>query len=230
MTNHPKINSLRLAALFSSISLFIMTLAAAFSYGFVNNQIFVNTDPLLTLSNLKEASGLFKAGLLGWLLIIVTDVLVSWGFYVFFLKTNRKISTLGAIFRLSYVALLITAVINLVQISRIASSANMVSDSIDPGHIMILFQQFDYFWSLGLILFGFHLICIGFLASKDHQVPNFIGLLLLIAGLSYALIHILYRFFPDFHAFTTTLETLLSLPMIVGELGFGIWLWIKGGK
>lgn len=234
MSIQSKPNSLRLPALVSSISLLIMTLAAAFSYGFVHSQILVNTDPLLTFSNLKEASVLFKGEIIGWFVIIITDILVSWGFYLFFLKTDSKIATLGAIFRLSYVAILIIAVIKLIHISAITLSSNTSSNTINSPitqeQVMALFQQFDHLWSLGLILFGFHLIFIGFLTLKANQVPNLLGILLIIAGTSYVFIHIMHSFFPELQASTATLEHILGLPMAVGELSFGIWLWAKGGK
>ena len=224
MSIQSKSNPLRLAALVSSISLLIMTLAAAFSYGFVHSQILVSDDPVSTFSNLRESSVLFQAEIIGWVVIIITDILVSWGFYAFFLKTDRKIATLGAIFRLSYVGMLIAAVIKLIHISMMTFSSN------NPEQVMALFQQFDHLWSLGLILFGFHLILIGVLALKANQVPSLLGILLAIAGLSYVLIHVMHSFFPEFQDFTATLETILALPMTIGELGFGIWLWIKGGQ
>ncbi len=35
---------------------------------------------------------------------------------------------------------------------------------------------------------------------------------------------------PMYERYKATVETILSLPVIVGELGFGLWLVYKGGK
>ena len=46
-------------------------------------------------------------------------------------------------------------------------------------------QQFDDIWSLGLGLFGIHLLLIGWLAFTSGFVPRFIGVLVAIAGAGY---------------------------------------------
>lgn len=71
---------------------------------------------------------------------------------------------------------------------------------------------------------------VGWIALRARQIPNIIGILLIAAGFSYTLVHLLYGFLPQFDGVTSILETILSIPMMVGELGFGLWLLIRGRK
>jgi hypothetical protein len=95
---------------------------------------------------------------------------------------------------------------------------------------MLYLSAFNSIWSLGLIVFGIHLLIIAYLILKSDFIPRFLGVLLVIAALSYVLIHSMYLFLPQYQTTTMLIEKILSLPMTAGELGFGIWLLIRGGK
>ncbi len=71
---------------------------------------------------------------------------------------------------------------------------------------------------------------VGYLTFKSNIVPKVISILLLIASISYIIIHFNYTFLPQFNGITTILESILSVPMFLGELSFGTWLLFKGGK
>ena len=76
--------------LIAGISLVIMAIAAGFSYGFVYGGIVVD-DPVNTLTNLVEKRSLFTAGLAGWVVIFITDLVVTFSLFRFFSDTNRKL-------------------------------------------------------------------------------------------------------------------------------------------
>jgi hypothetical protein len=83
---------------------------------------------------------------------------------------------------------------------------------------------------MGLIIFGGHLMIVGYLAFKSDIIPKVVSILLLMASISYIIIHLCYTFLPQYDGITTMLESILSVPMSLDELGFGIWLLFKGGK
>jgi hypothetical protein len=85
-------------------------------------------------------------------------------------------------------------------------------------------------WSLGLIVIGLHLTVTGLGVFQSNKTPNILGVLLIIAGIGYSLIHGLQNFLPQIQDFTDSLESILSIPMTIGELSFGIWLLVRGGK
>ena len=68
----------------TGISLLIMAIAAGFSYGFVYSSLVVPGDANTTFNNILSGNVLFKAGIFGWLIIVVCDLVVAWGLYVYF--------------------------------------------------------------------------------------------------------------------------------------------------
>jgi len=99
----------------------------------------------------------------------------------------------------------------------------------DTGALVSV-EAFQQTWSVGLVIFGIHLVLLGYLAFRSGFVPKIWGILLVIAGLCYLFSHGLPLLWPGYSTIKTTVEGILMLPMIVGELGFAIWLVAKGGK
>lgn len=220
-------------AIIAGLSLLIMTIAAAFSYGYVHSSLIISGDPLTTLKNIQASRSLFELEILGWVVIIITDLLVSWSFYVFLKPIHREYSLLAGWLRLLYTTILATAVTHLVVASRIIrEEATLFNGSLDTiaSQVLLSVTSFESIWSLGLIIIGGHLMVVGWIALRARQIPNIIGILLIAAGFSYTLVHLLYGFLPQFDGVTSILETILSIPMMVGELGFGLWLLIRGRK
>ena len=118
----------RSQALAAGISLLIMAIAAGFSYGYVRSGIEVPANPSATFGNLKESATLFKAGLGGWILIFITDLIVTFSLYLFFKTTQKNIYLITAAFRLVYTALLGMALISLFTILPLLQGQGMDAD------------------------------------------------------------------------------------------------------
>ena len=98
------------------------------------------------------------------------------------------------------------------------------------AYVELLLKAFDMIWSMGLVVFGGHLMNVGYLAFKSDIIPKVVRILLLIASISYIVIHLCYAFLPQYDGIMKMLESIHSVPMSLGELGFGIWMLFKGGK
>lgn len=61
------------------------------------------------------------------------------------------------------------------------------------------------------------------------EIPKISWYIILLAGISYVITSFLKVISLD-SELVETLIMILALPMTIGELGLGIWLWIKGGK
>jgi Domain of unknown function (DUF4386) len=88
---------------------------------------------------------------------------------------------------------------------------------------MIYFRAFKNHWYFGIIIFGAHLLLLGYLVFRSHYIPRILGVVLIITGLGYLLTTIRPYLFPninvDFAKFT-----------FYGELIFMLWLLIKGSR
>ncbi|WP_250672802.1 DUF4386 family protein [Paraclostridium ghonii] len=74
---------LRKAALWAGLSIIAMAICAGFSYGFVHSSLIVKGDMITTINNISQSITLFRAEILGWLIILILDTLVSWSTYIF---------------------------------------------------------------------------------------------------------------------------------------------------
>lgn len=164
---------------------------------------------------------------------MITDILVAWAFYVFLEPINQKLSLLGAWLRLTYSAILGIAILNLIVVLLLTGNTiDFSSLKIEQTQaIMMLFlEAFQWIWSMGLVVFGGHLLIVGCVALKSDIIPKVIGILLLLASIGYMIIHLSKIFLPQYEGVITTLNYVFTIPMIVGELGFGIWLLLRGGN
>ena len=114
MTNRNTDLSQRKAAIVAGGSILIVAIVAGFATFFVLDTLFVPGDAAATTNNIKASEMLFRTGLLGWLIILICDVLAAWGLYVFFKQVNKSVSLLTAWLRLVYTAILGVALLNFV--------------------------------------------------------------------------------------------------------------------
>lgn len=202
-------NNNRKYSIITGVSLLIMAIAAMYSYGFVIGSILVPGDINQTLLNINNNISLYYAGVAGWVIIVITDLIVSYALYAYFKNSDYRLSLITGISRFIYTVILAFAV-----------SMLFLRDI--PTFITI--------WNYGLVLFGLHLIAAGLSAYRTSEVPRVIGFLLIVAGIGYTILSTMDSLLPQYETLYKTLETIMVLPMTAGELGFGIWLLIKGGK
>ena len=215
----------RTYALISGIALIIMAVAAGYAYGYVQNSLIVDGNPSTTLKNLNNATGLFGSAVIGWFIILITDLLVAWGLYKYFTTVNSKVAAVTGLVRAFYSLILAVAIYQLIAVWQMLYSA--IPDEIA---LMNLYNSFEKYWSLGLIVFGLHLIGLGYLSLKSNSVPKWLGWLLYFAGISYSLINGVKALIPNATDTIAIVEMSVSGPMAIAELGLAIWLIWKGGK
>ena len=225
--------SMRNAAIVAGSSLLIMAIVAGFAVGFVFDSLIVPGDAAATANNVQASESLFRAGIFSWLVILILDVLVAWGLYVFLRPVNKHLSLLSGWLRLAYTAVLGVALLNLVFVLLLSSGADYLKafESAQLQALVLLFlNAFDGIWSIGLVIFGLHLLVLGYLVLKSGYIPKILGILLVIAAFGYLITDGANLLLPNNEAFISTLEMIFMLPMIVGEVGLALWLLFKGQK
>jgi hypothetical protein len=215
----------RKSALIAGIAIITMALAAVFSFGYAHNLLVIPNQPDITLSNLKTSKSLFILEILGWMIILLCDIIVAVALYVYFKNENRKLALYTAAARLIYSAILGVAIFFLLRILFLLNDSENFA-----GTVMSNLDSFKTTWSFGLIIFGIHLFLLGLLAIKSRLIHNIWGILLIFAGISYSFIHASNFLFPEFESQIKTAEMVLSVPMAFAEIGFAIWLFARGGK
>lgn len=221
--------SKRKQALVAGISLIVMAVAAMFAYGYVFPLVEVEGDPAATWDGLTNNKTLFFTGLGGWLIIFITDLLVTVSLFYFFRETRKSLSLATAVIRFAYTLILGIALVRLFSLIPVLNQPDI--NTMQAGSQSLeAFGSFRTIWSLGLIIFGLHLLGLGYLSILNVRIPNIFSYLLLFAGLGYLVVHISGAV-PSVPTETVDLmESILMLPMALGEILLAAWLLIKGGK
>ena len=179
-----------------------------------------------TTRNISAHGHLFLAAILCYLINFIGDIVVAWALYVLLAPVHRSISLLAAWFQLVY------AGIGLVGVSKLVAAYNLLNMpdylaafGAGPLHaqVMLLLHSFRYDWALGLVLFGIHLILVGWLIFRSGYVPKILGILLVINGVGWVIDSVGPYFFPNAN-FGFTFATFF------GEVFFMLWLLIRGWK
>lgn len=214
-------------------SIVLMAILSMITVGVFHETLFPQIVTEDVVIRHTESSDLLLT-ILGWGFIALLDFIVSWGVYVLLRHSVKTISLISATLRLIYTLILALAISRLVillnAIQDEAFSFDGLADLIERTG-----SEFNFIWQFGLILFGLHLITLGIAFIK--LLPNklvvspkmkILFVTLIIGGLGYVITSGLVVLNFDHTSVYTVFNSILLLPMIVGELGLGIWLLVKG--
>ena len=211
----------RRIAIITGISLTLMALIAIFSIGYAYTQFDNPEQSEFLKDNILQNRGLYQSMLFGILVIIILDFIVSYTLYKYFEEDHQKMSMVSGIIRAIYTLIFVIATYYLTKNLNTNELTNQIASS--------NYQQFQTIWNSGLVVFGFHIILIGWLMNLHRKIPKILWYITLVAGISYVITSSLKVVIPD-SEMVKTLIMVLALPMTIGELGLAIWLWFKGGK
>ena len=222
--------SIRTAAITAGIAILIMTIAATIANDVSIGKLVIDGNASATYKSIVASEGLFRVGVYSWIVILISDLFVAWGLYIYFRSVNQDISLVAAWFRLVYTAILGTAIACLIYVLLILGNESLLTamgTETLQAQVIYYINAFYSIWNVGLIIFGFHILFIGYLIIKSRFVPNIFGVLLLLAFVGYVLTNSSNILFPQFEATMVYLDWIFLLPMLA-EVAFGIWLLIKG--
>lgn len=211
----------RKAAKITGIALLTMTVLAIFSIGYAYEQFDNSKNYELLINIINHNMVLYQSMIIGILFIIILDFIVSYTLYKYFEKKNKKTALLSGVIRGVYTVTFGIATFYLTK--------NLNPNELTNQLIKSNFEQFQTIWNSGLIIFGFHIILVGYLMKSHSEIPKTLSYITLIAGASYVATSLLKIEHPN-SEMTNTLIMILALPMTLGELGLAVWLLIKGGK
>ena len=95
--------------------------------------------------------------------------------------------------------------------------------AVSAGQVLAHVQAFNDMWLVGLVLFGAHLLLVGYLAYRSGFVPRWLAALIAVAGAGYGFDGIAAIIFNDS---APTVSTVTS----AGEFLLGCWLLLRGRR
>jgi len=211
---NPETRSLRTASLIAGLALALMAVLAIFGNFVAIQSLVTPGDAAQTAIDIANSEGLFRWGIASLIVIAVLDIIVAAALLRLFEPVNRGVSMTAAWFRVAYVAVYLIAVIQLVLALGLLG---------DPNQALRAIDAYGTIWLVGLILFGVHLLLIGYLAYRSGFMAKVFGILLVVAGLGYIA-----------DGFIAVLVPGPSISIgqftFVGEAALIFWLLIKGTR
>jgi len=201
----------------------LAVLAAAANFGVIQHLV-TPGDPARTARDILASAGLFRLGIAALAVVVILDIVVAWALLRFFEPVHQGLARIAAWLRISYAAIFAVAISQLTGVLPLLSNSRHLtafSTGQRRAEALTKIHDFNDIWKISLILFGLHLVLIGYLACKSGYVPRVLGILLVIAGAGY-LFDSLSGLLVANHSANVAAFT------FIGEALFMLWLLAKG--
>jgi hypothetical protein len=168
--------TLRRASLTAGLGLTLMAALAAFGVFGATAPFIAEGDAARTAQDILGSSTLFRWGVVCLIVVVVLDLVVAAALLTLFEPVDRGIALAAAWFRVAY------AMVYLVAILQLVLALGLLDE---PEQAMRAIDAYRAIWLVGLILFGVHLLLVGYLAYRSGFMAKVFGVLLVIAGVGY---------------------------------------------
>ena len=225
----------RAAARIAGLGYIAIFALAVFANFFVLEALMVDGDPATTVANLRESIGLFRFGLVAFLVVFAVDVVLAWALHVVFRTVDAELSLLTAWSRLTYTVFLGVGLVfwfeavNLVEPNSLtAIGAGDVE--VLAAQVMAALRSFEATWLIGLFVFGFPLVGLGTMILRAAVAPRLLGWLLVAAGAAYAVDTVAHLLLGDYERYADALLAVVAFPSMIGEGWLGLWLLTRAHR
>ncbi|MFX0541016.1 DUF4386 domain-containing protein [Roseovarius sp. S4756] len=210
----------------------IIAFAGGFSILYVPGALNVVGDPGATFDNIAHHRGLFYAGLAGDVVTMVTEVLVSVMLYFMFRPVNATLSLAASYARLMMVAVMATMLF--FHAGSLALADETVPlDSFSKAQRFELAGLLRHIHDAGVwiwqIFFCLHLILLGTLVARSGFSPRLLGVGLIVGGTGYLVDSVQMFAFHD-AGLLEAVKIALLLIVTLAEIGFAVWLLVRGPR
>lgn len=210
----------------SGIAYLLIFVAGFYANFAVLESLVDRTNMSTTTVNFINNHTQFGYGLVGFAVMLFFDMVLVWSLYGLTKSVSKKLSYLASLFRFVHALLFSIALFNLYIIYE---SIFKVDYSVSlENKVTGLIEEFDTFWTVGLLFFGVHLIVLGYLAIKSSRMPKALGVLLLLGALGYIIDGTAKLFMENYSSFKDVFEMVVLIPAVVSELYLTIWLLVMG--
>jgi Domain of unknown function (DUF4386) len=185
------------------------------------------TDAAATVQTIQTSQGLFRfAGMLVWIADLFF-LLAAWALYVLFKPVNRSVALLFLL--LNMVGVCIESSFTLVHSGALVLvNGSPFLGAFQPSQLqslaLLLLQISSSTGKVTTLFYGAWLFPLGYLVVKSRMVPKVFGILLLLDGSALMICFFQLNLFPDYEKWMYPLYPV----MLIAELGFALWLAIKG--
>ena len=186
--------------------------------------IIVPGDAAATVKNIAASASLFRLSVMSDLIRQIFLMLLPLVLYKLLKPVNKTIAALMVIFGLVSVPIAMLNELNHFAALLLSSSAIYLR-AFDPDQLQTLVMFFLELRKFGTFIpqvFSLWVLFLGYLVFKSGFLPRILGILLMLGGLCYTGLAVLFILFPNVDLMV------FGLFAIIGEMVFYLWLLIKG--
>lgn len=208
----------------------VIAVAGAFSIGYVPSVIIDTSNAAVTVNNLMENAALFKFGILGDVVVLLVEVVLTAMLYIMFKQVSPTLSLIAGWARLAMVLVMAMNILfNIMPVFLLNGAPSL--NGFDTGQLqstaMIFFQMHEFGVYIWQLFFALHLVALGALVIKSGLVPKFLGYMLMLGSFGY-FIQGLAKITGTEHSMIIALYIGLLILVTVAELALALWFLIKG--
>jgi hypothetical protein len=227
MTTHTTKTSPRVYARTAGVLYLILFILGPFAFFLGRTSVVVPGDATATAANVMASESVFRIGMVAESVIVLIEIVLAAILYVLLRPVSQPLSLAAAFARLAEAIVqavnLLTSVPALLLLGGAGYLTVFEPDQLDA--LVLLFLDSNAFgilvWGL---LFGFHLLLLGYLVYRSGFWPRILGILLVIASLGYLAQSYGHILWPQYDDILATV-VLVAVP---AELAFTVWLLWKG--
>lgn len=224
MTNQERINSPQKTARFAAFVFLIIFFLGMSTELFIRPGMIVQGDAAATVKNIAASEALFRLSVVSDLIRQTLLMLLPLILYKLLKPVNKTIASLMVIFYLVCVPISMLNEINHFAVLQLSSGAGYLTafkaDQLNA--LVIFFFDLRKYGTFIVQFFSFWVLLLGYLVFKSGFLPRILGILLMLVGLCYTVLAVLFFLFPNLDLM------IFGLFAIIGEMIFYLWLLIKG--
>jgi hypothetical protein len=206
----------------------IIIVGGVFGELFIRNQVIVPGDALATAANLRSMETLWRIGIASEYFMLVCSTVLTLILYILLRPVDRDLALLAVFFNIMSISMEATNELHLLRALFPLGSEGYLR-AFDSSQLAALtrlsLRTYGHGFGADLLYFGCTCFVLGVLIYRSRYIPRALGVMMLVAGLSYVTNTFALFLNPGF---ANQLYPAILLPPFVGETALCLWLLIKG--
>jgi hypothetical protein len=187
---------------------------------FVTSKLVLPGDPAATVTNILASEGLFRSGIVAFLIGQTVFILLPLLLYKLLKPVNKNLALLMVILALAGVPIAFINELNQFAALLLLKGAAFQPDQLNT-QVMFFLDMHKHGIMIAQIFWGLWLFPLGYLIFKSGFIPKVFGILLMIGCFGYLIDSFTFFLFPN-------LDVKIGRFTFIGELLLPLWLVIKG--
>jgi len=218
LTEHP-----RLLARTAGAFYLIITACALFAYLYVRGQVIVADDMARTGVNFIAHEQLYRWGFAAAVLVVICNLPMGFILFELLKVVNPRLAQLALVFITASATIEAVNLFNYIE-PLFTFSLPEYASAFDTAQRQALargpIKMFGYLFSVSLTFFGVFCALIGILIFRSRFPPAILGLLMIIAGVTY--------WINSFRLFLALPIPYVQWVTLIAELALALWLLVVG--